>query len=69
MNIYAEKRHKVKCTRRECGFNDYKENENPLVVGQVYTVDYTIVGGWNTDVYLEEFPGMFFNSVLFEDEC
>lgn len=68
MNIYAKQGNKVRCVKRECGFNDCNPNNNPLVVGEVYTVNYTNVGGWNTSVYLEEFPNMSFNSILFEDE-
>lgn len=31
----------------------------------VYTVDYTIVRSWSTQVFLEEVPNVSFNSVLF----
>ncbi|MEF3312576.1 hypothetical protein PV433_27170 [Paenibacillus sp. GYB004] len=42
--------------------------EKGLVEGMVYTVERTEVGGGHTDVYLREFPGQAFNSVLFRDE-
>lgn len=38
-----------------------------LSEGMIYTVDFTDVGSWHTDVYLKEFPGKPFNSVLFEE--
>ena len=39
-----------------------------LEVGAVYVVDSTDIGAWRTDVYLKEFPGIGFNSVMFEKE-
>lgn len=38
-----------------------------LEVGTVYTVDYTEVFSWKTDVYLKEFPSVSFNSGHFID--
>jgi len=32
-----------------------------------YTVDYTEVSSWHTDVFLEEFPNESFNSVHFAE--
>ncbi len=48
------------------GYDSDKEKANKLhKVGGIYTIDYTEVGGWHTDVYLKEFPGVYFNSVHF----
>jgi len=48
------------------GYDSDKEKANKLLkVGGIYTIDYTEVGGWHTDVYLKEFPGVYFNSVHF----
>lgn len=38
-----------------------------LVKGQVYDVAGIEVGSWNTSVWLKGFPGLPFNSVMFED--
>ena len=40
--------------------------ERGLIEGETYTVDYTVVYGWTTKVYLEEFPEIPFNSVMFK---
>lgn len=68
MNIYAMKGHKVKCETLEAGYDHHKRvAEKHLKVGNEYTVERTEVGGWHTDVYLQEFPDVAFNSVFFED--
>jgi len=48
---------------------DYDQSiaEERLTVGETYTVDYAIIHSWFTDVYLKEFPGVAFNSVMFAD--
>ena len=68
MNIYAIKGHRVKFYTLEAG-RDYekKEIKKILKLGEMYTVDYTIVHSSNTEVYLQEFPGQSFNSVFFCD--
>ena len=43
------------------------KNAHMLEVGKVYHVYYVIAYGWYTDVYLEEFPDVPFNSVNFEE--
>jgi hypothetical protein len=70
MNIWALNGHKVIVTEDTInnGYECDKINVlKYLTVGTVYTVDYTDVHGWNTDVYLIEFPGLSFNSSSFED--
>ena len=37
-----------------------------LTEGEEYTVERTEVSSCHTDVYLEEIPGVAFNSVMFE---
>jgi len=73
MNIYAKNGHKVIYT----GATDdqvhgaYGGGHDPrglLIEKAVYTVDHTVVGSWRTMVYFQEFPHLYFNSVLFEDE-
>ncbi|MCP1306441.1 hypothetical protein [Paenibacillus tyrfis] len=68
MNIYAQKGDKV------VFLNDNGHDWEPeharkvgLKEGGVYTVECTEVGGCHTDVYLREFPGFGFNSVMFRD--
>jgi len=68
MNIYAIKKHKVKCITVDSAYvNERELNKQHLVPGQEYTVDKTVVGSWFTQVFLEEIPGVSFNSVIFED--
>jgi len=72
MEIFALKGHKVKVTANPDGTikngdsSDKKKIEEHLEVGKIYTVEYTNVHSWNTDVVLEGFPGVVFNSVNFE---
>ena len=71
MDIYAEEGHKVTVTEDSIN-NGYEPVEKHakefLKVGETYTIESTDVDGWNTDVYLKEFPGEIFNSVNFEDK-
>lgn len=68
MNIYALKGHKVKCKTLSAGY-DYHEEvaKKYLEVGKEYTVKNTQVDSCYTDVWLQEFPNVKFNSVFFED--
>jgi hypothetical protein len=66
MDIYSKPGTKVRFTG-EGGYehqNAYAKSF--LNVGKTYTVAETEVGDWHTDVTLEEYPGLQFNSVLFE---
>jgi len=68
MNIYAQKGSRVRFLNRNGHDGEAEEAcEAGLNELAVYTVEKTEVGGWHTDVYLLEFPGKPFNSVLFED--
>ena len=65
MNIYALK---VKCTSLDQGYNFHIERaQQYLEIGKLHTVYYTEVHSESTDVYLEEFPGTYFNATCFED--
>jgi hypothetical protein len=68
MDIYAQNGHKVKYDVPNAGLDHDKEKcQRLLKLGETYTVDYTDVHSWYTDVYLVEFPGENFNSVNFSD--
>jgi hypothetical protein len=70
MNIYAKEGHKVIVTKQgiNSGYDHHKKTAKKyLRVGNIYTVEYTSVGGWHTDVYLKEIPNVAFNSVHFDD--
>lgn len=68
MNIYAENGHKVVCRTLDAGYSDDKQRAaDYLVIGKEYTVEKTSVHSWHTDVWLQEFPGIRFNSVFFAD--
>ena len=64
MNIYALPGHRVRATKKTL-LSGYSP-ETRIKPG-IYTVKETMVGSWNTDVYLEEKPGMCFNCVNFKD--
>ncbi len=68
MNIYALEGHKVKVYTFDAGY-DYDKNVaiEHLELNKDYTVDYTIVHSWSTEVFLKEIPKISFNSVFFED--
>lgn len=38
-----------------------------LKVGETYTINKIYIGGFNTDIYLDEVPDVKFNSVMFDD--
>jgi hypothetical protein len=70
MNIHAEENDKVIVTEETINYGytlDKEQAKKYLTIGQIYNVDYTVVGDWHTDVYLKEFPTISFNSVNFDD--
>lgn len=68
MNIFSIKGHKVKCVNHDSGYDyEQKTARKHLVIGQEYTIEKTNVEGWYTNVYLQEFPDIIFNSTFFED--
>lgn len=66
MNIFDSSRRKVRCISND---SDVFEGgySNLLEVGKLYTVQEVCVRSFHTKVYLEELPGAYFNSVLFEE--
>ena len=68
MNIYAVKGSKVIFNSPTAGYTHHQETAaKHLTVDETYTVEKTKVSGWHTDVYLQEIPGVAFNSVMFKD--
>lgn len=68
MNIFALKGHKVKCSNLSKGYPHQQQvAKNHLNIGQEYTIEKTEVDAWSTNVWLQEFPTVKFNSVFFED--
>lgn len=63
-DIFNDSKRPVVCIM-ESEENYYFPNASLLKEGQVYHVRGVHVGGFNTDVYLEEFPDKRFNSVQF----
>ncbi len=67
-NIYAKEGTKVVFDNPNWGYQSHMEfSKSFLSEGQVYTVDYTRVGSWHSDVFLKEFPGKAFNTVQFTE--
>lgn len=67
MNINAMRGDKVIFTAEGGYDSDIARAKTYLKPGVEYTVDYTKISGWSTAVFLVEFPGTAFNSVMFED--
>lgn len=66
INIYAKHGEKV-CYLFPLNGTSYDQEEarNKLELGAWYTVDYTNVFSFSSTVCLQEFPDMYFNTVLF----
>lgn len=45
---------------------DQQQCRELLTIGSGYLVDQVDTGEWHTDVYLCDFPGVSFNSVMFD---
>ena len=68
MNIYALKGHKVRLVYTEMAYHYQTEDiKKHLKLGEIYTIEETEVYGEFTNVYLQEVPGVSFNSTAFED--
>ena len=68
MDIRNDKKRKVLCFRNdEDGMMQCSENHYMLEIGKEYTISNIIVHSWYTEVYLEEFPNIAFNSVVFKE--
>ena len=46
---------------------DRQRARGRLDYGEIYTVERRVVHAWSTEIFLTEFPGTSFNSVLFEE--
>jgi hypothetical protein len=68
MNIYSEIGTKVIFDNPNNGYpGDQEQCRNLLLPGEVYTVRCTEVGRSSSNVYLEEYPGVRFNTCMFSD--
>lgn len=68
MNIWNSKPREVLCIRNDTDpMMQVCENHHLLEIGKTYTIQYVEVHCWHTVVYLYEFPGKQFNSVMFEE--
>ena len=67
MDIWNNKRRKVKCIGNYDDTWGVGGTGHLLTVNELYTIDDVIPFDWHTIIYLEEFPNVKFNSVLFEE--
>ena len=68
MNVYASYGDFVVFANPTAGLSGHQKRAAlHLKVGAVYIIEKTDVGNYHTDVYLIEFPGISFNSILFND--
>ena len=69
MDIYSPRGSKIKFIYPDSGLDgDIEVAKNHLTIGQIYTVNRTIVHGSVTFVYLTEVPDIPFNSVQFVND-
>lgn len=66
-DIHKNKEREVLCIRNDSDVWACGENSHLLTIGEKYIVDCVMIDAWSTEVYLREFPGIPFNSVLFEE--
>lgn len=67
MDIHAKNGTKVVFANPGSGYEPEQElAKKHLKVGATYTVARTEVGSFHTKVFLEEIPGIAFNSVMFD---
>ena len=68
-NFERKKGDKVVCSTLSGGCQSERDiADKYLKIGETYTVEKTIGEGWETDVYLQEFPNVSFYSVFFADQ-
>ena len=68
LDIFNNTKRKVICFRNDKdGMMQRSENHHLLEIGKEYILSNMIVHSWYTEVYLEEFPGVPFNSVVFKE--
>jgi hypothetical protein len=70
MNIYALRGHRVMVTEESAGKGyEFQRDlvKKHLKIGKIYLVEKTIVNGWNSQVFLQGFPYITFNTVNFVD--
>ena len=68
MDIYNHTERQVICvSNKDNHFFDCDKNSPLLIVGEKYTVVGIDVWSFHTGVWLQEFPGIEFNSICFEE--
>jgi putative FmdB family regulatory protein len=68
MNIHSEPGSLVRFAHPNNGYKSESDlAKKHLTLNEIYTVQYTVVHNWSTDVRLLEVPDITFNSVCFED--
>lgn len=67
-NVFAEKGDKVICANKNVSYSEDQEKaEKYLKIGDVYTIEWTYPTSWITYIELQEFPGVLFNSIHFNN--
>lgn len=65
MDIFNDEPRKIKCISNSDRTWGVGGTGHLLEIDKEYSLDYLIIYDWYTEVYLEEFEGVAFNSVLF----
>ena len=67
LRLNAPRGQQVRYTDQEGFESDRIHARKYLNAEEIYTIDYIKVGSWNSTIYLKEWPGKGFNSVMFEE--
>ena len=67
MDMYADTGHKVVFMGRGGRDEEIDNAKNILKIGSIYNVSSVDVHAFSSTVCLKEFPGRFFNQVMFEE--
>lgn len=67
MDIFNNNERWIRCIRNDKEVIGHSDSNHLLDIGKAYYVVDIDVHSWYTEVLLKEFPGMWFNSVLFEE--
>ena len=68
MNIYSPPGTKIVYNNPEAGYDhDQQQCSKLLQIGNIYTVAGISVYSYASDLYLKEFPGIIFNTVMFDN--
>lgn len=68
MNLFTPEGDIIRCVTFDAGYKwDREIAKQHLSIGYFYTVEQIFIHNWERKVCLKEFPGVYFNTVFFEN--